>query len=371
MKKITTMALLLAAAFQSQAGEIKITTHLTGFSEDAVIYLLNGATPLAYQTLGQGTVELTADVPDTPTHYSLYVVENNQPYYTTLFVADETIEVTANKEDMTYNAKVTGSKYHADKVLLDEMQAPIRHKLEVLQQEVVALQQSGEWEKPGVKEKYMDEDSEMEQLQKAMKQTEVQFILEHLDTAFAVSLLDYNVAALNQEAYRAIYNKMTPEQQQSEVGHWYQVASTSKKLEQGDRFIEIAATDKDQKAVKLSDYFNQGKEYVLLDLSGVNCPSSRQALPITKAFADKNTDKLQVVTVLQSPDAQSYQPFGALSTENWALLYAENYMNSDTYIKYQENGTPTFLLFDQSGKLIDRWNGLVYHQEKMEQYFGK
>jgi len=38
------------------------------------------------------------------------------------------------------------------------------------------------------------------------------------------------------------------------------------------------------------------------------------------------------------------------------------------YIQYQENATPTFLLFDKSGKLIDRWTGALIHQQKMEQY---
>jgi len=58
----------------------------------------------------------------------------------------------------------------------------------------------------------------------------------------------------------------------------------------------------------------------------------------------------------------------ALSTENWALVYAEDFTNTDTYIQYQENATPTFLLFNKNGKLIDRWTGTSTHQQKMEQY---
>lgn len=58
----------------------------------------------------------------------------------------------------------------------------------------------------------------------------------------------------------------------------------------------------------------------------------------------------------------------ALSTENRAVVYAEDFTNTDTYIQYQENATPTFLLFDKSGKLIDRWTGALIHQQKMEQY---
>lgn len=66
MKIITLIVLLLTAVVKAFAGEIKITANLTGFSDNTVVYLLNGQTPLAYQMLSQGTVQLTANVPETP-----------------------------------------------------------------------------------------------------------------------------------------------------------------------------------------------------------------------------------------------------------------------------------------------------------------
>lgn len=111
MKTITFIVLLLATALQAFAGEIKLTVNLTGFSDATVVYLLNGQTPLAYKTLTQGKAELTAEVSETPQSYIMYVVENNQPYFTELFVANETIELTASKEDFPYQVQVTGSEY--------------------------------------------------------------------------------------------------------------------------------------------------------------------------------------------------------------------------------------------------------------------
>lgn len=94
----------------------------------------------------------------------------------------------------------------------------------------------------------------------------------------------------------------------------------------------------------------------------------QQSFPITKSLAEKYEAKLQVVSILQSPDAATYQQFGMLGTENWSLVYAEDFTNTDTYLQYQENATPTFLLFDKTGKLIDRWTGTTQHLEKTEQY---
>lgn len=128
MKIIALIVLLLTAVVKAFAGEIKITANLTGFSDNTVVYLLNGQTPLAYQTLSQGTVELKAEVAETPQNYVMYIVENNQPYYTALFVADETIEITASKEDFPYQVKVSGSEYHKIKALLDEKQLPVHKK---------------------------------------------------------------------------------------------------------------------------------------------------------------------------------------------------------------------------------------------------
>ena len=368
MKIITLIVLLLTAALKAFAGEIKITANLTGFSDNTMVYLINGQTPLAYQTLSQGTVQLTADVPETPESYALYIVENNQPYYTMLFVANETIDITAAKEDFPYSVKVSGSQYHPVKVLLDEMQAPVREKSLALEQEIRALEASGEWEKPEVKAKYIGDNGLSRQITKELKQVETDFILDHLHTAYGFSLLEYNKTGADKDFYEAVCKKMTPEQKQSKIGRQYLVASKSKRLEKGDVFIDFAVSDQALAPRKLSDYFAENKEYVLIDFSSVSCPSSNQSFPVTKSFADQYTDKLEVVSVLQSPDASTYQQFGALSTENWAVVYAEDFTNTDAYIQYQENATPTFLLFDKSGKLIDRWTGALIHQQKMEQY---
>ena len=370
MKKLTTLALLLTATLQAFAGEIKITANLTGFTDSAVVYLISGQTPLAYKTLSQGKVELSAEVSETPQNYIMYIVDNNQPYYTSLFVANETIEITANKEDFPYQVKVTGSEYNKIKVLFDEKQLPVHTKTQAMQQEIIVLQQSGEWEKPEVQEKYIGENGIGTKLAEELKQNEMDFILAYLDTPFGFDMLQYNKTLDKQEFYKAVYFKMSPEQKQTKIGEQYLLASKSQRLTKGDRFIDIAVLDKDLKAKKLSDYFNKDKEYVLVDLSSVSCSSSRQAFEITQELT-KDTEKLKVVSILQSPDAATYQQFGAYSTNNWSIVYAEDFMNTDAYIQYQENATPTFLLFDKSGKLIDRWTGALIHQQKLEQYLGK
>lgn len=371
MKNLITLFTFISATFQSIAGEIKITANLTGFSDSAVIYLLNEQTPIAYQTLNQGKVHLTADIADTPQTYAIYVVENNQPYYTMLFVASETIEITADKGDFPYAVKVTGSKHHDLKAKLDELQMHIHKKGEALKNEITELQQTAEWQNKEVQNKYVGPNGLTNQLKNEFKQIEADFIIKYFNTAYAQSLLPYNTTAFdNQEFYKSVYNKMSAEQKITDIGQQYLIASKSQRLTKGDAFIDIDLLDKDLKSRKLSEYFKNNIEYILIDLSSVSCPDSNKSFPITKSYSDKNTDKLQIVSVLQSPDSEMYKHFGKLSTENWALVYAENYINSNTYIQYQENATPTFLLFNKSGKLIDRWVGSAIHQQKMEEYFG-
>src|SRR5690606_30510690 len=111
MKKLTTLALMLTATLQAFAGEIKITANLTGFTDTAIVYLISGQTPIAYQTASHGKVELTAEVSETPESYMMYIVDNNQQFYAELFVADETLQITAAKDDFPYQVKVDGSKH--------------------------------------------------------------------------------------------------------------------------------------------------------------------------------------------------------------------------------------------------------------------
>lgn len=58
----------------------------------------------------------------------MYIVDNNQPYFTGLFVADETLQITAAKEDFPYQVKVNGSKHHFAKEKLNELQMPLHKK---------------------------------------------------------------------------------------------------------------------------------------------------------------------------------------------------------------------------------------------------
>lgn len=250
------------------------------------------------------------------------------------------------------------------------MQIPLHKKAEALKQKITALQQTAEWLEIEVQEKYVVTNGLVNQLTKELKKVEADFILNNFDNAYTWILLPYNTTAFDKTFYQAVYNKMTTEQKQTPIGKQYLLASQSQRLTKGDAFIDINLLDKDLKAEKLSDYFNKDKEYVLVDLSSVSCPSSRQAFEITQELT-KNTEKLQVVSVLQSPNAATYQQFGAYSTNNWSIVYAEDFTRTDTYIQYQENATPTFLLFDKTGKLVDRWTGALIHQQKLEQYLGK
>lgn len=239
MKKLTLLVLLLTTTLQAFAGEIKITTNLSGFSDTAVVYLISGQTPIAYQTLSQGKVELTTDVTETPKIYIMYVVENNQPYYAELFVADETLQITAAKEDFPYAVKVTGSKYHDAKEKLNELQMPLHKRGEALKQELTALQQTAKWQNPEVQEKYLGTNGLATKLSAELKQVEADYILSHFDNAYVWTLLSYNTTAFDTTFYKAVYDKMTAEQKQTEIVQQYLLASKSKRLTKGDSFIDI------------------------------------------------------------------------------------------------------------------------------------
>src|SRR5690606_27452671 len=137
---LTTLALMLTATLQAFAGEIKITANLTGFTDTAIVYVISGQTPIAYQTLAQGKVELTAEVSETPESYMMYIVDNNQQLYAELFLAAETLQITAANDDFAYEVKVNGSKDHNIKASLDELHMPLHKKGEALKQEITALQ---------------------------------------------------------------------------------------------------------------------------------------------------------------------------------------------------------------------------------------
>nr|WP_297309953.1 DUF4369 domain-containing protein [uncultured Flavobacterium sp.] len=370
MKKISLMLFSIFGAFNLWAGEIKITTNLKGFSDSTQVYFVSSEGPLANTILQNGIVEITAEIDSKPDTYYLYLLENNQPYIITLFVADENITIQGSKEDLIYNAKISGSTYHSQKEILDKSQMSTRLKGDALQKEMQQLQATTEWQNKDVQEKYIDVNGSLTKIDNELKDLERKYILENFDLNYAQSLLEFNLCGAESDFYTSVYNKMSKEDQKNDLGKKFLLASKSKKLSKGDTFLDIEIQNKDLETIKLSNYFKNDKKYILVDLSSVTCLNSNQAFPITKTFSDNNTENLQIVSVLQSPDAETYKHFGKLNTSNWEFVYAENFLNSDDYIKYQENATPTFLLFDNQGKLIDRWVGASSHELKMNEYFG-
>ena|SRR5690606_32037176 len=124
-----------------------------------------------------------------------------------LFVANETIEINANKNDFPYAVKVTGSKHHDIKAKLDELQMPLHKKAVALKQEITALQQTAKWLEIEVQEKYVGTNGLANQLIKELKQVEADFILNNFDNAYTWTLLPYNTTAFNKTFLTAVYKK--------------------------------------------------------------------------------------------------------------------------------------------------------------------
>ena len=80
---------------------------------------------------------------------------------------------------------------------------PLHKKGEAFKQEIIALQQTPEWQKPEVQEKYVGENGLGSKLTKELKQVEADFILNNFDNAYTWKLLPYNTTAFDKTFYKA------------------------------------------------------------------------------------------------------------------------------------------------------------------------
>lgn len=156
------------------------------------------------------------------------------------------------------------------------------------------------------------------------------------------------------EDLRAVFNKLTPEQQSSPIGEEIQsVLHPPKQVAIGDTLPNDILYDTEGNSHKMSDYVGK---YIILDFWSSGCGPCIMAGPEIKEVQEKYKDKLTIISVT-TDDKTTWKEGSAKHNVTWTNLSDYKGRNAGFCAQFVFQGTPYFMIADPTGKIVGDWMG--------------
>jgi peroxiredoxin len=119
----------------------------------------------------------------------------------------------------------------------------------------------------------------------------------------------------------------------------------------GKQAPQFTLTDINNEEKSLSDFKGQ---YVLLDFWNSRCGICRRELPhFMELESDFKNENIAFVSISNDPDLEMWKTYVKENKNIGTSLYTEKFWDSEIFKAYQVQGTPTYVLIDKEGKIID------------------
>ena len=359
--------IIFFTACQKPKEHFTITADLSGFPENSKVVISNGTTGkvLDSTNLIENKFVSTGFIENPPVPISILIKpdNNNETAYSFIFVGNENVTISGNKNDFPDNLTVTGSKHHEFKTKLDNKVGPLNKERNKKLQKMFSLRQQGKWNDSLQNAYWSKEDGMITKIDSQTTQLTKDFIADNINSDYALSQL---------VIYKTDFSKTFIKEQLSNLNSNYKSSKYAKvletfiendPLEKGDEFYNFTAENQNGQNVKFSSFLND--KYTLLEFHSPYCSWSLKALPEIKKLSNKMSDSLKIVTVNVDENKEDWLKEYKSNNISWTSLYDENGRYSDVYTKYHVFATPTYYLFDENGTVVEIWNG--YNDNLIEQ----
>lgn len=367
MKTIYTILFVLSIVFvcvsckeEKQGFEIK--AQVDGFAENAEITLIDGVSSKEISTthLKNGAFIFSGYVSNTPTPLRILIKENDQnTSMTSLFIANEKITIQGAKKDFPDNLQITGSSHQALKTELAQKIASLNDQYDDEIQKMIAKRQANTWN-DSLQTVYWGKNGVFETIDTNILTITKEFIEENINTYYGLKVLASHKNQLSKPFIETQLQQVQPLFKDTEYIHVIETFLNNEPLAKNDFLYDFEAENQKGEKVQFSDHFDSEK-YVLLEFSSPHCGWCKKALPEIKKLANHKSTSLTIVTLNVENDKEDWIKTSEENQVNWASLWNKKGRNSDAFTKYRVAGTPTYVLFDQEGKMVKKWTGYDEH----------
>lgn len=359
MKKATILFLTLAFSTLSLGQEkLHIKGKLKGLTEEASLLLISGEQQVEVPKEGE-EFEVEIQLSEAPTQVYLVVKEGQKVKNTRFFLGNETVSIEGSMDNFSQdiqavpseNDKLRYQNYLASKSLRVEIERLQREMMEFLRrgepQDLVSAFYYGQTEPVG----------KITQVLREIDKIDYAFIEQHINTAYGRSMLQFVMNRFTDAELQHLYDLVDPQYKDTKEVKYVDALVHYKKLEVGDSFYDFTALDQEGNIVQFRDLF-QGKP-VLLDFSTMNCETCQAVASQTAQLAEDLKDQLTYVTYYVDNNEDIMEMYYELKNKRGMMLWNKAGRLDIAYAKYKNFGTPSYILFDAQGKVIQVEAGYV------------
>lgn len=365
---LSTVVMCLSCKEEKQVFEIN--AQLSGFEENATVTLIDGVSSKEISTtqIRNGAFLFSGHLSNTPTPLRIHIKEDaHNTSMTSLFIANEKITIQGDKKDFPDNLQIKGSPHQVLKTELAQKTASLNDRYDDEIQSMIAQRQANTWN-DSLQTVYWGKNGVFEKIDNDILKITKEFIEENINTYYGLKVLASLKNNLSELFITAQLQQVQPKFKDTEYVHVIETFLNNEPLTKNDFLYDFEAENQKGEQVQFSDHFDSQK-YVLLEFSSPHCGWCKKALPEIKKLANKKSTSLTIVTLNVENDKEDWIKTTKENHVNWSSLWNKKGRNSDAFTKYRVAGTPTYVLFDQEGKMLKKWTGYNEHliQEIEEQ----
>ncbi|MCK8141029.1 redoxin domain-containing protein [Flavobacterium sp. I-SCBP12n] len=352
---ISYFLILLNTVVFSQSN-FNISGNLQGFEENSIIRIEKENIVLDSCVLINGIFTLKG-VLENPSIVHLTIKKEDKFNYTTLFIANENVQLNAKIEDFPFKIKTNGSKFDKERFELDNKQNNLNKERDENLNEMFLLRSQNKWN-DSLQEAYWSKTKPLGKIiviDNKLDEIRNEFIANNINSEYSLYLLTiYKTEYTNKELSNFV-KKLKPYFKKSIYAQSIISFLKYKNLEIGQQYLNFKASDKINNLVEFSEYFD--KKYVLLDFSTDKCSWCLKAIPALEDLKENLKDNLEIITFYVDKTEEGFKNIRNKHSENWIFLWDKEGRLSETFSKYRIFSTPTFFLFERNGKLIKKYEG--------------
>ncbi len=333
-----------------------IKAELFGFDDGTKFYLVDIDDSIVDSAvIKDHKFKMQGKIKDEPAYFSLQTTIDNKLIYTTLLIKNEPLTIKANLSDFPWNVHTYGSPIDSTYRKALSLTKSLDQKRDSLIFNFIKLPFS---EQETIKSSYL---KSVQAIDSLIELKTLDYIKNN-QTYASILKLYYYKNIMPKDSVKVIYDTYNKELKLSRFGQVIKNYLESNQIEIGDQYLDFQALDQLNNSTSLSD-LGLSDKYILINYTSARCGFCIEASNELIMIHNKYKNNLNIVSF--SADAQEND--WKISVERdgnlWTSLWDGEGRNSKTAFSYNFMATPTFLLIDKEGRIIDRLVG--YNKGKL------
>lgn len=360
------IGLLIVSAGNAQNYEI--TANLTGFEDGAKFYLedseletfIDSAEIKNNRLVFRGQLKIHTPKLLFIHHIKDENIEDDESVWCNLFIGNEKVQISGDKKDFPFFLEKSGSKYQDTYNKLDYQTREIDdeyYKLHLKSLDLMSSQNSSD----SIKLEHIR--FKMDSLVKIVKPIGDRYFMENLNSYAVLNKLYFKRNALGKDSLQQLYNRLEEKYKKSVYGKRIKTfIKIGNIINVGDSYIDFEGIDQTREHKKLSEFI--GKNYILLDFMQAFCPACVVAERELKEIQKEFGDHLQIISYNKDKLESDWKKGLKRDQPNWPSIWNGEGYFGEVVTKYGAQASPTFILLNQKGVIIDKWIGFEKGQLK-------